>query len=77
MLQMPDSTIEKCTAGVIAQNILSRVDQEGRDQALFKEILDHQEDPDSVKHWSQGSQDHSGLVAPGRVEGWDSGLDQA
>ena len=42
--EMPDRTRGKIAANVIAENMYSQVDEQGRSFAILKEIVDHQKD---------------------------------
>ena len=53
-MQFVDGTTELLTANIIAENILAQVDEEGRRQQMFEEILDHRVLPDAIPK-SQGT----------------------
>ncbi len=40
-VEMPDGKLEEYTANIIAENLYSQIDAEGRELLLFKEITDH------------------------------------
>ena len=44
-----DRTVETLAANVIAENILSQVDEEGHRQLLMEEIIDHLSNKDAIK----------------------------
>lgn len=44
-VEFDDGSIEVLPANVIAENILSQVDEEGHKQMMLKEIIDHRKDP--------------------------------
>ena len=41
---LPDGSVNSYLANMIAENIYSQVDKEGNNCALFREIIDHEED---------------------------------
>ena len=47
-MEYTDGTIEILTANVIAENILSQVDEEGHRQLLLHDILDHKKTDDAL-----------------------------
>ncbi|MEM9369349.1 MAG: hypothetical protein AAGD07_25505, partial [Planctomycetota bacterium] len=47
-VEMPDGTIKDYATNVIAENIYSQVDNEGRRHQIFKEIADHKKDGGAV-----------------------------
>ena len=40
-VEFPDGSIEAFTANLIAENLLSQVDAEGRSYSVLREIVDH------------------------------------
>ena len=53
-VEFADGTTETVPANVIAENLLSQVDQEGHRQLLIDEIIDHKKLPDAI-HKSEGT----------------------
>ena len=49
-VEFDDGTNEIITANIIAENILSQVDEEGHTQMLLSEIVDHRTDGSEVKN---------------------------
>ena len=48
-VEFKDGTIEIISANVLAENILSQVDEDGHKQLLFEEIIDHRCNNDAIK----------------------------
>ena len=71
-LEYTDGTEEIMAANIIAENLLSQVDEEGNRQMLFDEIIAHQVLPDAV-HKNQGTYTlPSGAVRKKRTtRGWE------
>ena len=44
-----DGTIEAISANIIAENLLSQVDEEGNRQLLMNEIIDHRTNDDALQ----------------------------
>jgi hypothetical protein len=49
-----DGNVEELTANIIAENLIAQVDDEGRRQMMFEEIIDHRTTPEAVPK-SQGT----------------------
>ena len=55
LLEFKDGSVAEYTADIIAENIYSQVDQEGRSFSILQEITDHKVDPKVVnKKTTQG-----------------------
>ena len=48
-VEFEDGTIEFLPANILAENILSQVDEDGHKQLLFEEIIDHRSNSDTFK----------------------------
>ena len=53
-VEYADGSLEELTANVVAENLISQVDEEGRRQMMLGEIMDHRTLPDAISK-SQGT----------------------
>ena len=49
VVEFADGVVENYTANVIAENVVSQVDNEGHEYLLLKEIIDHRKDNTAVQ----------------------------
>ena len=47
-VEYSDGSLETCTANIIAENILSQVDDQGHRQLMMDEIMDHRKTSDAI-----------------------------
>ncbi|KAI2511683.1 Reverse transcriptase (RNA-dependent DNA polymerase) [Fragilaria crotonensis] len=47
-IEYVDGNVEELTASIIAENLIAQVDDEGRRQMMFEEIIDHRTTPEAV-----------------------------
>jgi hypothetical protein len=47
-VEYADGNVEALTANIIAENLIARVDQEGRRQMMLDEIIDHRTTPEAI-----------------------------
>jgi hypothetical protein len=68
----PDGATEAYTANLIAENIYSQVDDDGRQFAILSEIVDHRSDRTALKKAEGYSETKSGNLVPKRTtRGWE------
>ena len=71
-VDFPDGTTNTYTANLIAQNIYSQVDQEGRSYAILNEIVDHRKDGRAISADDGYFTCQNGRKLPKRTTvGWD------
>ena len=54
LVEFKDGSVAEYTANIIAENIYSQVDQEGRSFSILQEITDHKVDPKVALNESNG-----------------------
>ncbi|MHA7927589.1 MAG: Ty1/Copia family ribonuclease HI, partial [Marinobacter sp.] len=72
VVEFPDGTLDQYTANVIAENIYSQVDSEGRSYAIMDEITDHRSDNTAVQRSEGYMVSASGNRSPKiTTKGWE------
>ena len=62
----------ECTANVIAENLFSQVDEEGRQQLVLQEISDHRKDGSAIPISEGMFRTRSGALVPKKTtRGWE------
>jgi hypothetical protein len=71
LVEYADGSNEELTANIIAENILSQIDDEGRRQMMLSEIIDHRVSSDAIPQ-SQGTYENSYGVKRRKIttRGW-------
>ena len=71
-VEMMDGTVERYSANVIAENLYAQVDDEGRMEAMLKEIGGHRKGPNAVDKEEGFIWSHNGNQIPIRTtKGWE------
>ena len=70
-VELPDGSTGQYTANVIAENIFSQVDEEGRQYVLLSEIVDHKKDATAITKDEGYTISHNGRRVPKiTTRGW-------
>jgi hypothetical protein len=70
-VEMPDGSTAEYTANVIAENLYSQVDSEGKQYLLLSKIIDHQTDANAISKDQGFYTSHNGNQVPRKTtKGW-------
>ena len=71
LVEFSDGSVSKYTANIIAENIYSQVDQEGRSFAILREICGHKHDRTAIPKGEGFHTSHNGNRSPKKTtRGW-------